>query len=378
LAFFAFIGIVAISHWPILAGRLLAKEKAVSDLFPYLLLPLLQYSLMVISPIVAAKIGPKVSAFRIVWTGKWRFDFLGMIILSLLVLFVRWLVISIARAFEIPFAQNIEFHSKLGTEVNFLVLVTLLVSLVAPVAEEFFWRGFAQTRLSKNFGPFWGFLTQALFYAALHLRTSAGFFSVFAYGLVFGWWKHKRNTLLPIIIAHIVLNSTSFVGRWYYWKDLTKVKIEANYVAQFNVISQPPDFDPDSNAAVYYEKAYMKAVVLPQQVKVADLSVWPADLPQRKVLMMTEWLSANHEALNDVMKGSRQPYYWSEYAGLSMAKISPFDDMIKVRDLAIAVHYRAKINAMNGYLDKAFSDISCCYRISAQLSGPKTSIEQIT
>ena len=46
-----------------------------------------------------------------------------------------------------------------------------------------------------------------------------------------------------------------------------KPAVKINYVAQYNRITKPPDYDPNENAAPYYEKAFELLVDMPNDIK---------------------------------------------------------------------------------------------------------------
>ncbi len=216
--------IVIISYLPTSVGKLTLVDNYVSknDLLLFLVLPFLQCFLMLICPILAVRISPKLSAFDTPWIEKSDAELICFILFLLLILVSRPIIIFLTKQMRLPFTQQIMFGSSIGTNTIFLIAVTFIVTLVVPITEEIFWRGYAQARLETVFGSETALFTQATAYAVLHFRPIGGFFTVFAYGLIFGLWRQKRKTLLPIIIMHIIINSTSFAGRWYYWIDLIK------------------------------------------------------------------------------------------------------------------------------------------------------------
>lgn len=211
--------VVIISYLPTLVGRLVLVDDYVSknDLLLFLILPFLQCFLMLICPILVAKVSPKLSAFDTPWIEKSDAEFICFILFLLVALASRSIIIFLTKQIGLPFTQQIMFGSSIGTNVIFLIAITFIVTLIVPIAEEIFWRGYAQARLEMAFGSEIALFAQAVAYAGLHLRPVGGFVTVFAYGLIFGLWRQKRKTLLPVIILHIILNSTSFASRWYHW-----------------------------------------------------------------------------------------------------------------------------------------------------------------
>jgi uncharacterized protein len=86
----------------------------------------------------------------------------------------------------------------------YLVAVVVL-GLAAPFAEELFFRGFVQTRLTERWGPWRSVVVTALLFGLLHgdpVHAPAAF----GVGLVLGWATEASGSLRPAIAAHMVNN----------------------------------------------------------------------------------------------------------------------------------------------------------------------------
>jgi membrane protease YdiL (CAAX protease family) len=100
-----------------------------------------------------------------------------------------------------------------------LLVVTLFASWVgAAVGEEAVYRGFVQTHLARAIGGergrWIGNIAQALIFSSLHFYQGwAGVIHLFLFALFLGWvyWRSERS-LLPLILAHGLMNSLSFIG----------------------------------------------------------------------------------------------------------------------------------------------------------------------
>ncbi len=90
-----------------------------------------------------------------------------------------------------------------------LAMAGVLACLVAPVAEEMFFRGFLLSGLMK-----WGFLPAALISGALftvaHLDIGS-LIPFFTISLVMGWLYYWRGCLWDSIAFHFFFNTTSFL-----------------------------------------------------------------------------------------------------------------------------------------------------------------------
>lgn len=106
----------------------------------------------------------------------------------------------------LPFAvSQIDSIYSIREGKNSVWIALLLVLVIAP-AEEIFWRGFVQWRLSRKYGVLIGFITAAAVYALVHVGSfnlmliAASAVCGGFWGLLFVW---KKN-LWPCIISHAV------------------------------------------------------------------------------------------------------------------------------------------------------------------------------
>lgn len=85
---------------------------------------------------------------------------------------------------------------------------TLVIAIVlAPLWEEFTFRGFLLSALAKSPLGFWGgALVSNILWTALHAYSWAGVASVFLAGLVLSWLVWRTGSIKPAIVAHAVGN----------------------------------------------------------------------------------------------------------------------------------------------------------------------------
>lgn len=97
------------------------------------------------------------------------------------------------------------------------VPVLLLSALRAGITEEVIVVGYLFARLRDlRWGPWTIILTSALLRATYHLYQGFGaFVGNFAMGLLFGWLYTRFGRVLPLVIAHTVLDAVIFIG--YPW-----------------------------------------------------------------------------------------------------------------------------------------------------------------
>ena len=92
---------------------------------------------------------------------------------------------------------------------DFLVLA-LLVSLVAPVVEELFYRGLVLRAFERRFGPRAAVLGSRLWFGASHLQL-VQFPALFLLGVVLAVLTIRSGRLGPAIVAHIVFNAITML-----------------------------------------------------------------------------------------------------------------------------------------------------------------------
>lgn len=94
------------------------------------------------------------------------------------------------------------------------VTILVLSALQNAVLEEVIVVGYLMTRL-RQFG--WGLpaviATSALLRGSYHLYQGFGqFVGNVAMGVVFAWWFHRTGRVMPLVIAHTILDVVAFVG----------------------------------------------------------------------------------------------------------------------------------------------------------------------
>ena len=87
-----------------------------------------------------------------------------------------------------------------------LILVAFLISLLGPIIEEIFFRGFLYSALRKSIGAFWAILLSAFLFSILHTNI-LGFLPIMALGLFLAYLREKTNSLMPSIVVHVFHNS---------------------------------------------------------------------------------------------------------------------------------------------------------------------------
>jgi membrane protease YdiL (CAAX protease family) len=118
-------------------------------------------------------------------------------------------------------AHEFGFNTQLAIvdfpDVWYRIPVLLLNAAQDGIAEEIVVAAFLLTRLRQlgwSDGRALG--TAALVRGSYHLYQGlGGFFGNLVMGLIFGWWFQRTRRVLPLLIAHFVIDAISFIGVVY-------------------------------------------------------------------------------------------------------------------------------------------------------------------
>ncbi|MFH0840327.1 MAG: type II CAAX endopeptidase family protein [Candidatus Omnitrophota bacterium] len=127
-----------------------------------------------------------------------------------------FLIVTIAMAFifkvlNIPVEPQ-EVVEILKKEENMpsLIYMCLFTSLLGPVMEEIFFRGFVYGALKNRIGILGGVLVSAAFFAYVHAN-AAGFVPILSLGILLAYIYEKTGSLVSSVTAHIMHNSAMLV-----------------------------------------------------------------------------------------------------------------------------------------------------------------------
>ena len=97
-----------------------------------------------------------------------------------------------------------------------LATITILAVVLAPFAEEVFFRGFLFAGIGNRYGYGWGAVFSALIFAIAHLMQPGAFLPIFLLGLLMAWLYRKTGSIWACIITHSVYNSLALVFMLIY------------------------------------------------------------------------------------------------------------------------------------------------------------------
>lgn len=101
------------------------------------------------------------------------------------------------KAFEILYKTN-------GPKILFVL--TALVTIIGPIAEELFFRGFAYPVFRKRLGVRNAILLVSAVFAMLHMNI-VSFFPILALGVLLAYLYEKTGSMIPSITVHVIHNS---------------------------------------------------------------------------------------------------------------------------------------------------------------------------
>ncbi|MGH1492942.1 MAG: lysostaphin resistance A-like protein [Acidimicrobiales bacterium] len=91
-----------------------------------------------------------------------------------------------------------------------IVLFGLAVIVVAPIVEEWFFRGMLLPTLSRRFGVVAGIISSSVVFALVH-REVILLPGLFCFALILAWLTAKSGRIGPAIVAHMAFNATTVV-----------------------------------------------------------------------------------------------------------------------------------------------------------------------
>jgi hypothetical protein len=210
-----------------------------------------------------------------------------------------------------------------------------------------------------------------------HYRPILGTALAMTPGLIFGIWCWRRKTLVPVIIAHMIINAVAFSNHWADWRELIKIRPVHDYTVEFMELAKPPGYEPNDDARQEYDKA-LQLVVEPTK-EIEDMRQrYPTLWSDEEKTLVEVWLASNAKALELFEEGSRKPHYWPEYEyGRERVALFRLAHGKEMRSLGIALATRALVIAAQDKHDEAINDVITCYRVGHHLLQCKDTMSQL-
>lgn len=92
-----------------------------------------------------------------------------------------------------------------------LATIVLLAVVVAPIAEETFFRGFVFTGIGNRYGYGWGAVVSALLFSVAHIVQPGALLPIFILGLILAWLYMRTGSIWICIFAHCAYNSLALL-----------------------------------------------------------------------------------------------------------------------------------------------------------------------
>ena len=135
-----------------------------------------------------------------------------------------WFVMCLAAIFAVNYAwEMVRRESDWASQPNYLPyfgggarglnLALLVGGLVAPAAEEVFFRGFLYAGLREHLGAIRAALLSALIFSLVHVAPPV-LVPIFFMGLVFSVLYEKTDSVWPCIALHGLVNSLAFAAAY--------------------------------------------------------------------------------------------------------------------------------------------------------------------
>ena len=187
-------------------------------------------------PRLARRSWPRLAGFDVTWLPgrRWWLHLLaGVGLAALMILWMAAVRLALQQygMWQNPVrisAGNLTLLSPAAV----LVLAAALI-LLGPIAEEFFWRGYVFGQLKKVTAWPIALAAQALLFSVVHMFALGPSVVVFGYGVLLGLWRQRKRSLIPIIMAHVLLNAVF----WVPWA------IENYRQAELIELTEGTDFD---------------------------------------------------------------------------------------------------------------------------------------
>ncbi len=173
--------------------------------------------------------------------------------------------------------------------------------------------------------------------------------------------KNKLRLVLIIVglvLAVIIVKAVLFIT--------AKPKVTVDYVAEYNAITFPANYDPNENAATYYQKASDAFVAMPRELGEAGTR-WLGDFNDSELAAFQKWSASNSQAFEQFKIGANKPYCWwqRQTTRYGMDELR-FHEKYPPGPLVIALLWKTQEDAVEGQTQAAFENILDCYRAGRQ------------
>ncbi len=145
---------------------------------------------------------------------RWKYDSLKAAI-AYLTCFPACMGLVVIVSLLLP-AESLKVHilieSWLELQLTGKVMVFISAVVLAPIAEELFFRGIVQSMLRKYIGKPWpAVIITSVIFGLLHYDTPQNVPALILFGAVLGYLYERSGRLYPAIVTHALFNALPFV-----------------------------------------------------------------------------------------------------------------------------------------------------------------------
>lgn len=164
--------------------------------------------------------GKRASLFRRTRLPR-RIWVLSLLAAALIILIEQSGLVVTFRILEFPaerFLEEYDFVNAFPTWVAWLVVI--MISVVAGICEETGFRGYMQVPLEKRYSPVLSIAIVSIVFVLAHLHQAWSgpiLVPIFLLSVMFGSIAYYSGSLIPGIIAHIIMDILNFS---FWWTDL--------------------------------------------------------------------------------------------------------------------------------------------------------------
>ncbi|HMN28216.1 MAG TPA: type II CAAX endopeptidase family protein [Caldilineaceae bacterium] len=118
---------------------------------------------------------------------------------------INTLLVPLVTGAEFENPQVDAITGGLSMDVGDLLLLLLLIAVIAPIAEELFFRGMVYPVMREHWRPTWAIILNAALFSLVHFIPILlpGLFLV---GLILAWVRERSGSLIPGILLHMAQN----------------------------------------------------------------------------------------------------------------------------------------------------------------------------
>lgn len=151
-----------------------------------------------------------------------------------------------------------------------------------------------------------------------------------------------------------------------------------DYLAEYNRISKPADFDPNDNAAPYFDKAFELMTDVPDDFATLK-KLWPSDMNEGQLQTVKQWVGANKQTLDYLKQAVQKTYYWKPrvFDNNEPLIMGDLNDLKLFRQAAYLLCMEAKLMAHEGQPEPAMRQLIDVYKMGTFFIGPRLLVEQL-